>query len=284
MPTYPFEVDFADVLARIDEFCSVVFGSLESAFLVMPRGAGFVDYAVFEGGYEALKLATNAFQNVRVETVLPSVTQRPIALVVLRSMLGFNPSEWAYMATLRTGVNVTQNAARGIDRRIRLEPNRPFSQGAATQERVAALVRVACELLAEGVSAVSADQLHRLDKADTRAGLTGVHSLATLARCRNNQSGRPLRPRKNAKGMSRLLLRHPPCQRRLRQRRRNAAQRPDGPSAIAAVVGSSTFNSTPPMRMRSPGFRIASRRMRAPFTNTPFRLFRSTTCQPSSVN
>jgi hypothetical protein len=41
MPTthsYPFEADFEEVLARADSFVDGVFASLESAFLVMPRG------------------------------------------------------------------------------------------------------------------------------------------------------------------------------------------------------------------------------------------------------
>jgi len=180
MPTYPFEVSFDEVQARLDEFTEVIFGSLESAFLVMPRGDGFIDYPVFAGGYEALKASTAAFRDVRVETVLPAVMENPIALIVVRSMLGFNPSEWAYMATLRTGVSITQNAARTIDRNIRLRPTGPLTAGPVTRERVTALVRVACELLNEGAPATPADKLHRLDKADTKGGLAAVQSLATI--------------------------------------------------------------------------------------------------------
>ena len=180
MPKYPFEVAFDEVEARLDEFANVIFDSLESAFLVMPRGLGFVEYPVFEAGYEALKQRTAAFRDVKVETVFPVVIERPISLVVVRSMLGFTPAEWAYMATLRTGVNVTQGAARSIDRKIRLQPDVSLGTGTATRERVEALVRVACELLTEGAPEAPADQLHRLDKADTKTGLAGVQSLASM--------------------------------------------------------------------------------------------------------
>ena len=44
-----------------------VFSCLESEFLVMPKGDGFVDYPVFERGYEALKMATTGFSQFDCE-------------------------------------------------------------------------------------------------------------------------------------------------------------------------------------------------------------------------
>ena len=58
MAEFPFDCDFDNVQARLDEFVSVVFSSLESEFLILPKGDGFVEYEVFENGYEALKRAT----------------------------------------------------------------------------------------------------------------------------------------------------------------------------------------------------------------------------------
>ncbi len=55
--TYPFEAPFDELLARADVFVDEVFSSLESAFLVMPRGQGFVTFPDFENGYETLKHA-----------------------------------------------------------------------------------------------------------------------------------------------------------------------------------------------------------------------------------
>lgn len=51
---YPFEVPFSEVEAEPDLYISSVFSCLESEFLVMPKGDGFVDYPVFERGYENL--------------------------------------------------------------------------------------------------------------------------------------------------------------------------------------------------------------------------------------
>src|SRR5713101_1575018 len=104
MPDFPFQFGFDVVQTRLDEFVSAVFSSLESEFLILPKGEGFVEYPVFEKGYEDLKRATSGFVKLTPEIVLAVVQSTPITLIVLRSMLGFTPPEWAYMATQRTGV------------------------------------------------------------------------------------------------------------------------------------------------------------------------------------
>ncbi|HOG47140.1 MAG TPA: hypothetical protein PLB78_10930, partial [Anaerolineae bacterium] len=106
---YPFEIPFREVEADLDGCVSAIFSSLESEFLVLPRGQGFVDYPVFEAGYEALKRATGGFRDMDCATVLEAALQAPMALIVLRTILGFTPSEWAYLATQRTGIAVSQS-------------------------------------------------------------------------------------------------------------------------------------------------------------------------------
>jgi hypothetical protein len=95
-------------------------------------------------------------------------------------MLGFTPPEWAYMATLQTGVEVSQGFVRSLDRKIRLSPLSPLADGKVTVERVKALIETACRLLKEGAPDVSPDKLHRLDKADTKTGMSGVQTLAGM--------------------------------------------------------------------------------------------------------
>jgi hypothetical protein len=177
---YPFEATVAELEANLDSFVDAVFSCLESEFLVMPKGEGFVEYPVFEQGYEALKRVTSGFTILEPGPVLTLVQEQAISLIVLRTMLGFTPSEWAYVARQRTGVDVTQGAVRGIDRKIRLAPLRPLPSKGVTGARIAALVGVACQMLAEGASPVPGDKLHRLDKADTRRGGDGLRSLASI--------------------------------------------------------------------------------------------------------
>ena len=179
---FPFEVEFDEVRSNLDACVDAVFGCLESEFLIMPKGDGFVEYPEFENGYEALKRATGGFREVTLETVAPVVFETPIALIVLRCMLGFTPSEWAYHTSRYTGVNVTQSAARAIDRSIRIKPNGALSKrGRVTERRIRALVTAACQALQSGVpDDSSGSSIHRLDKADTRAGLISVRSSAEL--------------------------------------------------------------------------------------------------------
>ena len=178
---FPFEVSFEELESDLDTYVDAVFGCLESDFLVMPKGDGFVDFPVFESGYEALKRATGTFRNVTVATVTPVVFETPLALIVLRCILGFTPPEWAYYASRHTGVEITQGAARTIDRNIRMEPCAPLPmKGSVTERRICALITAACHALESGTSKQSTDTLHRLEKADTSAGLVSLQSSADL--------------------------------------------------------------------------------------------------------
>ena len=178
---FPFEVDFDELQSDLDAYVDAVFGCLESEFLVMPKGEGFVEFPVFEEGYEGLKRATGGFRDVTPDTVAPAVFKTPITLIVLRCMLGFTPPEWAYFATRQTGVEVTQSSARTIDRRIRMDPEAALpKKGSVTELRIRALIAAACHALDSGVPEHSSDDLHRLEKADTSAGLVSVRSSAEL--------------------------------------------------------------------------------------------------------
>jgi hypothetical protein len=180
MAKFPFEATLEEILKDPEPFVDAVFSCLESEFLVMPKGAGFVEYAVFERGYEALKGATRNFTEMLPERVFPVTVDEPISIVVLRTMLGFTPPEWGYVATHRTGVEVSQGFIRSLDRKVRMAPETPLNINGVTKSRLEALVRTACQLLTEGVPEVREDQIHRLDKADTKRGLESVRNLAGM--------------------------------------------------------------------------------------------------------
>lgn len=177
---FPFEVPYSDVTAEPDKFVDAIFSCLQSEFLVMPKGAGFVEYPVFERGYEVLKRATQGFQTIDAEKISDSAFQSPISIIVLRTILGFTPPEWAYLATQRTGVEVSQSAARTIDRKIRLAPDKPIPRRGVAAKRIEALVVTASELLKEKVPAVSADKIHRLNKADTVEGAASLQAVGDI--------------------------------------------------------------------------------------------------------
>ncbi len=132
---YPFEASYQEIEADPDAFVLAIFSCLESEFLVLPKSDGFVDYPLFEQAYEALKQATGGFNNLTGEVVLPIVKRTPLTLIVLRTILGFTPPEWAYVATQRTGVEVTQGFARALDREVRMSPLSPIRFSAETSQR-----------------------------------------------------------------------------------------------------------------------------------------------------
>jgi len=180
MPTFPFEVSLEEILRDPESYVDAVFSCLESEFLVMPKGAGFVEYPVFERGYEALKAATEGFTQLDPEQVFQVTVSEPISIVVLRSMLGFTPPEWGYVTTQRTGISVTQGFVRSLDRKVRMNPETQLNTNRVTKERLMAMVKTACQLLAAGVPEVGEDQIHRLDKADTRNGIDSIKNLAGI--------------------------------------------------------------------------------------------------------
>jgi hypothetical protein len=99
---------------------------------------------------------------------------------VLRSILGFTPSEWGYLATQRTNVAVTQGFARTLDRKVRIAPAKPLATDGVTKERLGALIAVACEILQKCCPEVGEKSIHRLDKADTKRGLESVRTMANM--------------------------------------------------------------------------------------------------------
>jgi hypothetical protein len=167
-------------MANLDAHVDNVFSTLQSGFITLPKGPGFIEYPAFEAGYEALKRTTNGFRDLTPEPVLDLVWRTPIALIVLRAMLGFTPSELAEATATRTNIDVGQGPARTIDRKIRMLPTAPLRPDGVTAQRVRALVITCCELLRDGPEEVADGIIHRLQKADTASGIRSIPPLAEL--------------------------------------------------------------------------------------------------------
>ena len=177
---FPFEMKFEEIETALDAYVNTVFASLTSDFLVLPKGNGFVEYPIFEQGYEALKRVTQGFTEMEPEAVFGLALDMPISVIVLRSILGLTAPEWAYLATQATGVNVPQGAARQIDKKLRTRPLEPIRARDITTARIEALITIACKLIKEGAPVREPEMLHRLDKVDTFEGLPGIQALAGL--------------------------------------------------------------------------------------------------------
>ena len=180
MTTFPFEASPDNILDDMEDYIDAVFGCLESEFLKMPKGIGFVEYPIFERGYEALKAATSGFSRLKPSEIMKVILSEPISIVVLRTMLGFSPPEWAYLATQKTGIPVTQGFIRSLDRKVRLAPDTKLKVSVITKNRFRALITTACALLKKGAPVIDVAFLHRLDKADTKFGIESIRNLAKI--------------------------------------------------------------------------------------------------------
>ena len=176
-----FNANYSDPDIDWDSLVDEVFGELTSTFLEMPKGDGFIDYATFERGYQTLKRSTDAFASLITETILQGIREVPIAFIVFRCILGFSPPEWAYVTTEKTGVEVSQGAARNIDRKYRLSPLTPVNErNGVTAKRIRAMIDAGVRLIAEGAGAIPPGVIHRLDKADTAQGTSSLQSISDL--------------------------------------------------------------------------------------------------------
>jgi len=52
---YPFEVPYPEIEVDVDTFIDAISSTLQSSFLLLPRGPGFVAYLDFQQAYEVLK-------------------------------------------------------------------------------------------------------------------------------------------------------------------------------------------------------------------------------------
>lgn len=179
--THPFQLTPEELNDRMEEMVDVTFADLQSQFLMLPKGQGFIEYPDFQAAYEVLKRRTGAFANFTATTVWNALREDALALVVLRTILGFSPPEWAEVARAETEVDVTTNAARTLDTAVR--QSRKMLEHANVAEdlhskRVNALVEVAIKYITREAPAAAGDTVYRLGKVDTAEGLVSLQHAA----------------------------------------------------------------------------------------------------------
>lgn len=174
----PFEVDPGYLRAHIDEMVDATFDDIVSEFLLLPRGPNFIDYADFRDAYEALRRRTEGFRDFSTASVLAALQGNSRAFGVLRSILGLTPPEWADLARAERGSDVSQSAARGLDRGCRASPGFFATTSRLNRGRIRAMVDVAVEYITNGAPTTAEGVVHRLGKVDTQ---NGIESLAYVA-------------------------------------------------------------------------------------------------------
>lgn len=166
-PTFPFELTPDELENRLDEMVEAIWSTLQSNFLTLPKGAGFLPYERFASAYDVLHLATRGFREWSIDSVWAAFEQDPVVFIVVRTILGMQPPEWAYL-TAQEGTEVSQNQARTLDRIVRESARRltPLNL-----RLIRAMLVTAVRLLSRRIPATPPSAIHRLDKHDTSEGL-----------------------------------------------------------------------------------------------------------------
>lgn len=180
----PFEANLEELSANLDDFVEITREDLQSSFLVMPKGDSFVEYRRFREAYEVLKQTTAAFRRLTPAIVWDAMQKDSLVFVVLRTILGVTPGEWADRAAADLDSDVSQGAAREFDKNCRTNKdyvaNLSLTRSPKAVERLEALVEIAYKYLEAGAPAVAVDKVHRLDKVDTAEGLDSLRHVADL--------------------------------------------------------------------------------------------------------
>lgn len=192
---HPFELGPQELRNRLEEMVDVTISDLVSEFMLMPMGESFIKYPDFSDAYEVLKRHTSGFANFSESSVQEALRENSRSFGVLRAILGMTPPEWAELARTEYQSDITQGAARVLDRKCRevvhyvsnMEarprkrssvPDGRHEELPKSLERIWALVKVAVRYINQGAPKEVEGVVHRLSKFDTTEGIESVRYAA----------------------------------------------------------------------------------------------------------
>lgn len=180
---WPFEVTDDYLHDHMEEMVDVTISDLTSQSLLLPKGDTFLEYTAFREAYEVLRRHTSAFEELHKDDVWQAMLEDSRVFCVVRSMLGMTPPEWAELACVERGSDVSQNAARGYDKDCRTDKNyvqhvEDSTRATKTPRRLREMVSIAVECLNRGAPPREEGMVHRLAQFDTREGLDTIRHAA----------------------------------------------------------------------------------------------------------
>lgn len=185
----PFELSKAELADRLEEMVDATMGDLVSEFLLLPKGENFIGYEEFREAYETLKRHTNGFVKIGRRQIIEAMRNNSRCLLVVRTILGMTAPEWAEIARSEMGSDITQGAARQLDKKCREsisyfhDAEERYSKrkkkvpGLDAQKNlggISALIEVAVMFLKKGAPEERPGMVHRLAKFDTQDGLESI--------------------------------------------------------------------------------------------------------------
>lgn len=177
----PYQVTFDDLSHHLDELVAATFADLTSQFMLLPRGDAFLTYPEFLQAYETLRMTTNGFTILDVDTCWEAVRKDAVSFVVIRAILGVSPPEWQDLAKEETNAQFATHWTRNLDGEVRRNSQYFRTRGGQstkTVERTTALFNAACKAIIEGAAEAPDGLIHRLDKIDTKEGLETVRYIS----------------------------------------------------------------------------------------------------------
>lgn len=177
---HPFELAPDELELQLDAMVDITFLDLQSQFLVLPRKVSFIEYAEFQAAYEVFKRHVGGFSVLTEDTAWAALREDALGLVVLRTILGMSPGEWAEIARQDKESDVATGFARGIDIQVRSKRDclARLRNGTLKKARLEALVAVAIDYIKRGAPPGAEDTVHRMAKVDTAEGLTSLRHVA----------------------------------------------------------------------------------------------------------
>ena len=177
----PFEHTLQNILDDIDPFVDGFINSLTSEFLILPKGNGFLEFREFDLAYEALKNYTRGFTDLGDPTSMTDfILQTPLTFIILRTILGLTPPEWAHLTSVETDTKVSQGYVRTLEKAVKASRNECLSSTPTRRERMEAMVQTAFTLFMEGAPDEDSISIHRMNKIDTKEGLISASTTARL--------------------------------------------------------------------------------------------------------
>jgi len=173
---FPFELAPDQLPTRLDQLVDTVWATLQSNFLALPKGQGFIAYERFATACDVLYQETRRFQVWTPDNLWAAFERDRLVFVVVRTILGLSPPEWAYLAASTQGVSVEQNQARTLDRFCREPGIKRLSL--PNGQKVRAMFAAATQMLTEPIPPSPDSVVHRLAKVDTQEGLVSLRHVA----------------------------------------------------------------------------------------------------------
>lgn len=174
----PFELNELQLESQLEQMVDSTFDDIQSQFLLLPKGQGYIEFTDFQHAFEVLKRNTAAFKSLNSESVWSALFEDSLCFVVLRTILGISPPEWADLACSDLNCDIDLNGVRTLDSKVRKERDY-FSrirknENSLILKRSKNLVTVAINYITKGVPKTSEDTIHRLSKFDTIEGLASL--------------------------------------------------------------------------------------------------------------